>query len=60
MPEVSKKDVMALAVVRADAVVVSPLRKRRSCDLVKTPSPCVRKALFHLERIKVCSKLNVR
>ena len=27
--------------------------KRRSCELVNTPSPCVHKALFHLERLKV-------
>ncbi|XP_076807263.1 uncharacterized protein LOC143450548 [Clavelina lepadiformis] len=29
-----------------------PLLKRRSCELVNTPSPCVKKALFHLERLK--------
>ena len=33
---------------------VFKLAKRRSCELVNTPSPCVKKALFHLERLKVC------
>nr|XP_009861454.2 coiled-coil domain-containing protein 178-like isoform X1 [Ciona intestinalis] len=28
------------------------LNKRRSCELVSTPTPCINKALFHLERLK--------
>ena len=30
------------------------LEKRRSCSLVETASPCVRKALFHLKNLQVC------
>ena len=36
---------------------VFKVSKRRSCELVSTPSPCVKKALFHLERLKVLSYL---
>jgi len=46
------------SVVDNDVRISSPevskqLVQRRSCELVNTPSPCVKKALFHLERIKV-------
>lgn len=36
---------------------VVKLSKRRSCELVNVPSPCVKKALFHLERLKVSINL---
>ena len=29
------------------------LEKRRSCSLVETASPCVKKALFHLKNLQV-------
>ncbi|XP_039271313.2 coiled-coil domain-containing protein 178-like [Styela clava] len=41
----------SMAVVPVDEI--RPLLiKRRSCELVKTPAPCVNKALFHLGRLK--------
>nr|CAB3228302.1 coiled-coil domain-containing protein 178-like [Phallusia mammillata] len=52
MPDKSLVPYNHAAIESKDGSGDRTLQKRRSCEMVTTPSPCVKKALFHLERIK--------